>query len=171
MPNSELVIEVDHIPTSAFRSLIKFDDKSHLQILQKFIISKGQQNSMLKCTWQDGTLLIEKRTNLNFLNTEGGEMNYNIYGGDVMPNPYSSHTFACDRELDLNERVATFEGDSNYSVDEKVFATNVHEKIRKAIQAICTHFEQQDIILTKAVFYFKFDKANHLYLLFVTNIK
>jgi hypothetical protein len=164
-------VEIDHIPTSAFRSLIKFDDKSHLQILQKFIIPKGQQNSVLKCHWQDGTLLIEKRTNLNFLTENGGEMNYNIHGGDVMPNPYSSQIFMNDKELELNEKVATFEGDPNFSVDEKVFATNVHERIRKAIQVIYTHFEQQDITLVRAVFYFKFDKANHLYLLFATNIK
>lgn len=44
----EMVVTFKHIPTSDFRSFILFDDKSEVEVLQKYIISKSDRNSVIK---------------------------------------------------------------------------------------------------------------------------
>jgi len=170
----ELVMECQHIPTSAFRSLVMFEDKSNIEVLQKFIIPKEQQNNILKCRWTDNTIHIEKRTNLNFL--MGGDkssFNYSVYGSEIMPNQIAlpSQSFTTSRDLTLDDKVVTYEGPTNLSVDEKIFTTPTHTKVKAAIDSMLEHLGQQDVKLLSAVFYFKIDRSNDLYLLYATNIK
>ena len=169
----ELVLESTHIPTSDFRSLIMFEDKSNIEVLQKFVVPKGSNNSMLKCTWTKQFLTIDKRTNINILQTKSNETNFsliNTKGGSSFQDP----------ELKLNEqkyevgfyeRIVTHEGPPHMSIEEKVLSTFVIKEIQEAIDSIVEHLAQQELHLASAVFYFKQDKLDDLVLLFATNIK
>jgi hypothetical protein len=69
------------------------------------------------------------------------------------------------------DRIVTFEGPLHMSTEEKVFSSYVTKDIQAAVDAIVEHLSQQDIYLSNAVFYFKYNKKDDLYLLFATNIK
>lgn len=75
-----------------------------------------------------------------------------------------------DGDVGFYENIVTYEGPDHMSVTEKVYSTYVNSEIEKAVKCIANHLFQQDIVLSHATFYFKYDRYDTLYLLFASNI-
>jgi hypothetical protein len=74
------------------------------------------------------------------------------------------------KDVGFYDRIVTYEGLEQMSVEEKVFSNYVIKDVTEAINSIIDHLCQQDVYLTKAVFYFRYDRSEDLYLLFATNL-
>lgn len=148
-----------------------FDDKSNTQVLQKYVLSKSDKNSVIKCSWTPTVMTIERRTNINSIKvgkSTAGNKAYETNTSLTIGSPSSNELKK--PSMKLYEHIVTYEGPDHMSNSEKVYSSFVIKDIQGAINSITDHLEQQEIALSNAVFYFKYDRHDDLNLLFATNI-
>lgn len=150
-----------------------FEDKSNFEIMQKFVPPKGTNNSMLKWMWTKQFLTIDKRTNINSLQSKQNETRISIIDEKGKPSFKEPDLKLSElkTEVGFYERIVTHEGPPHMSLEEKILSTFIIKEIQEAIDSIILHLAQQELHLSSAVFYFKQDKYDELVLLFATNLK
>ena len=118
-------------------------------ILQRFVVSRGTENSMFCSIWSPNVCLIERRTNNNQLK-------------DKRHVP------------DIHERVVTFEGPEMYSTSTTLHGTALTGSIQDSCENIVNHVictSEDEIHIKRMVAMFKVDKRNRVWFLWSTSIR
>lgn len=160
-PNSELDILSSYISTSSTKNgtekvSVDFLNQSDLDhflmngsrkeagILQRFIIPKGQKNSVVQAIWSPHVTLVERRTNDKKL---------------------------FDTKFPVYDRAVTYEGPTHYS-SEVFVAPQLVKHIKKICQNIVNHFEETEHKkISRMVLYFKVDANDNIWLLWSSSIR
>mmetsp|Transcript_4841 Transcript_4841/g.8793 ORF Transcript_4841/g.8793 Transcript_4841/m.8793 type:complete len:542 (-) Transcript_4841:376-2001(-) len=113
-------------------------------ILQRFLVPKGLNNSLIQAVWSPRVCIVQRKTN-----------RYSI----------------SDRSYSAYERAVTYEGPSHYTED-GICAPKTTAQIKSICSNICQHFtntEHKNI--TRMVLYFKVDKNDLVWLLWCGSVR
>eukprot|EP01006_Ploeotia_vitrea_P015806 TRINITY_DN46148_c0_g1_i1.p1 TRINITY_DN46148_c0_g1~~TRINITY_DN46148_c0_g1_i1.p1 ORF type:complete len:610 (-),score=67.34 TRINITY_DN46148_c0_g1_i1:1194-2990(-) len=113
-------------------------------ILQKFLIPKGLNSSLIQAVWSPRVCIVQRKTNRHAIN-------------DKSYSPY--------------ERAVTYEGPSHYT-DDGICAPKTTAQIKSICTNICVHFQNTEHKnITRMVLYFKVDKNDQVWLLWCGSIR
>eukprot|EP00667_Euglena_gracilis_P008961 EG_transcript_9092 len=113
-------------------------------ILQKFLVSKGLNNSLIQAVWSPRVCIVQRKTNKYAIN-------------DKTYSPY--------------ERAVTYEGPSHFT-DDGICAPKTTAQIKSICTSICQHFQNTEHKnITRMVLYFKVDRNDAVWLLWCGSVR
>lgn len=113
-------------------------------ILQRFLVPKGLNNSLIQAVWSPRVCIVQRKTNRHSIN---------------------------DRSYSAYERAVTYEGPSHYTED-GICAPKTTAQIKNICSNICQHFSNTEHKnITRMVLYFKVDKNDLVWLLWCGSVR
>jgi hypothetical protein len=113
-------------------------------ILQKFLVPKGLNNSLIQAVWSPRVCIVQRKTNRYAIN---------------------------DKSYSAYERAVTYEGPSHYTED-GICAPKTTAQIKSICSNICQHFQNTEHKnITRMVLYFKVDKNDSVWLLWCGSVR
>eukprot|EP00002_Diphylleia_rotans_P022032 TRINITY_DN4309_c0_g1_i2.p1 TRINITY_DN4309_c0_g1~~TRINITY_DN4309_c0_g1_i2.p1 ORF type:complete len:543 (+),score=59.65 TRINITY_DN4309_c0_g1_i2:63-1691(+) len=146
-PNPEMKESsiMEYFTQSDLGDLFQYQRRAH-GILQKFVESKGESNSIIRAIWSPQMCLLQKRTNI-----------------------YKIH----DRKIELSMRAATFDSLDHLSAPVPLVGDILLSRIRQLCQNIVNHIEdlcRHDFKVKNAEFYLKEDDYDQLWFLWCSSL-
>ena len=139
-------LQMEYLDAAGLRDFLYGRWKESSGLLQRFVESKGPVNSVIRCNWSPKVSLLEKRSNVHYLQ---------------------------DNRFGLYERAVTYEGPEHFSEAQPLRGATLPRDIQSVCENIQKHvsevtFRKQNI--SKMVATFKVDASNKLWLLFATTV-
>ena len=143
-PKSNEMTAVRFLDKDGVKDYIYHEIEKPKSVLQRFILPKGNNNTLIHATWSPLLLLAEGRRCTHSLN---------------------------DTHLDPNKRGITFEDPNSTSVNVVVSKT-VIQSVTEMCQVVAQHFDKAErLSLTRMSAYFKVDANSKLHLLYSTSLR
>eukprot|EP00667_Euglena_gracilis_P004324 EG_transcript_4341 len=113
-------------------------------ILQRFVPTKGKENSQIQAIWSPRVCMVQRRSNKHAIN---------------------------DRYVAPYARCVTFDGPSLYSED-KICAQKTQDRVKEICASFVEHFQSTDHkAITRMVLYFKLDPWDNIWLLWCGSLR
>jgi len=147
---SGTVTTIEHFDSNGLRDFLYNHEKENNGILQRFVDSKGSNNTIFRAIWSPNVFHVERRTNVLDLG---------------------------DRKHAMHQRVVTFEGDEHFStpltVTDTLFGSQV-QRICESIVDHCSvhlHAQGQAAHVSRMVLHFKVDDSNRVWFLWCSSVR
>eukprot|EP01062_Namystynia_karyoxenos_P079088 TRINITY_DN8273_c0_g1_i1.p1 TRINITY_DN8273_c0_g1~~TRINITY_DN8273_c0_g1_i1.p1 ORF type:complete len:625 (+),score=226.12 TRINITY_DN8273_c0_g1_i1:154-2028(+) len=114
-------------------------------VLQKFLLPKGANNTMIQVVWSPRVCIMQRKTNTHALS---------------------------DRNHAPYVRAVTYEGASHHC-DDGICAPKTTSRIKAVCNNVCVHFNSTEHgkVITRMVLYFKVDRADNVWLLWCGSVR
>lgn len=129
------------------------EEKPQEGYIQKFVEPKGKRNSVIKVTWSTQFALLEKRTNINMLESTK-DRDKKVHDWDTKPHWNVTETTkskqmtrtkvppnpkTVTREMDIYNKVVTYEAFEHLSVPESISSPTLASDLHRACNSIGEH--------------------------------
>lgn len=139
--DGEPLTTFEYLTAESLASFLRHRVKPDGSVLQRFVLPRGEHNTVIRADWSPQLFMLEKRSNVSRL---------------------------ADRSLDMYQRAVTFEGAAHNSVASAIRQASTSARLRQSCESIAEHIAYTSKRLSlprRMVLFFKVDCDNNLYLL------